>query len=68
MSNSLILTFQGYVDSILQKCDWKELRNVLSYVPWKVMAVYDDIDNKWDFFNTVLLDVLDTCLSSEGFL
>jgi len=25
------------------------LKDVLDSVPWQVMVVYDDIDDKWDF-------------------
>ena len=42
-----------------KRCDWKGLKDVLDSVPWQVMAVYDDVDDKWDFFKTILLDALD---------
>ena len=42
-----------------KRCDWEGLKDVLDSVPWQVMAVYDDVDDKWDFFKTILLDALD---------
>ena len=31
------------------RCDWEGLKDVSDSVPWQVMDVYDDIDDKWDF-------------------
>ena len=34
-----------------RKCDWDQVRIDLASAPWSVMSVYDDLDDKWDFFH-----------------
>ena len=41
-----------------QKCDWDKLWEALSYVPWPVVSSFDDIDDQWETFHSLLLDSL----------
>ena len=41
-----------------RKCDWDQLRTDLASAPWSVMSVYDDLDDKWDFFHNILQNSL----------
>ena len=40
----------------LQKCDWDKLREALSYAPWHVISTFDDNDDQWEMFHSLLLD------------
>jgi len=42
-----------------RKCNWDELRHTLQSAPWKIMSVYDDIDDKWGYFYALLWECLD---------
>ena len=37
-----------------RKCDWDQVQTDLASAPWNVMSVYDDLDDKWDFFHNIL--------------
>ena len=41
-----------------RKCDWDQVRTDLANAPWSVMSVYDDLDDKWDFFHNILQNSL----------
>ena len=45
-----------------RKCDWDQVRTVLQAIPWHLMDTFDSIDDKCDFFHTVLSEVLDLFL------
>ena len=47
------------------RCPWDEVRQSLSSVPWNVMDVYDDIDDTWGFFVSILYHCLDTYAPSH---
>ena len=34
------------------------MREALSYVPWHVISTFDDIDDQWGIFHSLLLDSL----------
>ena len=40
------------------KCQWDELKSVLRSVPWDTMYSFDDIDDQWAFFHTILEESL----------
>ena len=42
-----------YVRS-LRHCDWDAVREYLRAAPWHVMDIFDDIDDKWNFFKSCL--------------
>ena len=33
-----------------RRCRWAELRASLSSAPWRLMSLFDDIDDQWNFF------------------
>ena len=41
-----------------RKCDWNKIRDTLSYAPWCVMSTFDDIDDQWEMFHSLLMDSL----------
>ena len=41
-----------------RKCDWDKLREALSYAPWHVISTFDDIDDQWKMFHSLLLHSL----------
>ena len=43
-----------------RKCDWDKLRETLHYAPWHVISTFDDIDDRWEIFQSILLDVLNS--------
>jgi len=43
-----------------RKCDWDKLRETLRYAPWHVISTFDDIDDRWEMFHSILLDVLNS--------
>lgn len=46
-----------------KKCDWDQVRKDLASAPWSVMSVYDDLDDKWDFFYNILQNSLQLFVS-----
>lgn len=36
------------------KCPWDEVRYSLSTAPWHVMDIYDDVNDMWHFFVSIL--------------
>jgi len=42
-----------------KKCDWKELRATLRSAPWNLMEMFDNIDDNWSFFHTLIMQVFD---------
>ena len=42
-----------------RKCPWNEVRESLHTAPWQVMDIYDDVNEMWEFFITILLHCLD---------
>ena len=42
-----------------RRCQWGQLRDSLHSVPWDVMTMLDDIDDKWEFFHQILMLSLD---------
>ena len=36
------------------KCDWDKLRETLHYAPWHVVSTFDDIDDRWEMFQSIL--------------
>jgi len=48
-----------------RKCPWDEVRQSLSTAPWHVMDIYDDINDMWDFFISILFQCLDTYAPSH---
>ena len=45
---------------LLSKCPWDEVRQSLSTAPWHVMDVYNDINDMWGFFVSILFQCLDS--------
>ena len=43
-------------------CDWEKLRDVLRSAPWHTMDIFDNINDKWLFFCTLLQECLDKFL------
>jgi len=43
-------------------CDWEKLRDILRSAPWQTMNIFDDINDKWFYFRTLLQDCLDKFL------
>jgi len=39
-------------------CDWDELRKALITAPWQVMEIYDNINDMWHFFCSILQNCL----------
>ena len=39
----------------LNKCCWDDVCSCLSRAPWSVLNIFDDIDDMWGFFITLLL-------------
>ena len=52
---------QRWIQSF-RKCDWDQVRTVLQAIPWHFMNTFDSVDDKCDFFHTVLSEVLDLFL------
>ena len=50
-----------YVRSF-RECDWEKLRDTLRSAPWQTMNIFDDINDKWFYFCTLLQDCLDKFL------
>ena len=42
-----------------RNCQWDELCYVLRNVPWDIMYTFDDINDQWAFFHTILNECLD---------
>ena len=42
------------------KCDWNKLRDTLNHAPWHVISTFDDIDDQWEMFHSLLMDSLNT--------
>ena len=42
-----------------RKCPWDEVRHSLSTAPWHVMDIYDDVNDMWHFFISILYRCLD---------
>ena len=42
-----------------RKCPWDEVRHSLSTAPWHVMDIYDDVNDMWHFFVSILYRCLD---------
>ena len=38
----------------LRHCDWDAVREYLRTAPWHVMDIFDDINDKWNFFKSCL--------------
>ena len=51
----------GYVRSF-RRCDWEKLHDALCSAPWQTMNVFDDINDKWFYFCTLLQNCLDKFL------
>ena len=39
-----------------RKCDWNKLRDTLSHASWHVISTFDDIDDQWEMFHSLLMD------------
>jgi len=37
-------------------CDWEKLRGALRSAPWHTMNIFDDINDKWFYFCTLVQD------------
>ena len=48
-----------------KKCDWDQVRESLAKAPWNVMNMYDDINDKWEFFHGILKHTFDLLLRSK---
>ena len=59
---SLQSSSRGHQILSLRKRNWDELRHTLQSVPWQIMSVYDDIDDKWSYFYALLQECLDKFL------
>ena len=42
-----------------KKYNWTELRASLQSAPWRLMDLFNDNDDKWNFFHAMLTQVLD---------
>ena len=42
-----------------RKCLWNDVRESLQTAPWQVMDIYDDVNEMWEFFSTILQCCLD---------
>ena len=43
-----------------KKCCWDDVRSYLSTAPWSVLNIFNDINDMWEFFYSVLQNCLDT--------
>ena len=43
-----------------RQCQWDEVREYLQVVPWQVMDIYDDVNDMWHFFSSILQECMDT--------
>ena len=43
-----------------RNCPWDEIRETLNTAPWQVMDIYNDINDMWLFFNSIIQNCLDT--------
>ena len=43
-----------------RKCDWDNMREALRYAPWHVISTFNDIDDQWEVFHSILLNVLNS--------
>ena len=41
-----------------KKCNWDQVRESLATAPWNVMSIYDDLDDQWSFFLSILMESL----------
>ena len=43
-----------------KKCNWDQVsRGIISRTaPWNVMSIYDDLDDQWSFFHSILMESL----------
>ena len=39
-----------------KKCNWDQVRESLATAPWNVMSIYDDLDDQWSFFHSILME------------
>ena len=42
-----------------RKCNWDDVKYCLSTAPWSVMEVYDDVNDMWEYFYSILCGCLD---------
>ena len=42
-----------------RKCPWNDVRESLHTAPWQLMDIYDDVNEMWEFFSTILQRCLD---------
>ena len=42
-----------------RRCPWNDVRESLHTAPWQVMDIYDDVNETWEFFITILQHCLD---------
>ena len=45
--------------SLNKRC-WDDVRSCLSHAPWSVLNIFDDIEDMWGFFHSILQSSLDT--------
>ena len=43
-----------------KKCNEEELTSELANAPWQVMDTFSDIDDKWNFWKSLFLNVIET--------
>ena len=52
----------------LKKCIWDQVRESLATAPWSVMEMYDDINDKWEFFHGVLFHTIQSFAPLKKFI
>ena len=59
----LLATPRVYQIRAFRKCDntdWDHICEALHTAPWHVMSIFDNINDKWCFFYSILSNCLDT--------
>ena len=46
-----------------RSCNWDIVREELQCIPWSTMEVFEDIEDVWVFFSTVITTCLDKYFS-----
>ena len=44
---------------LFRNCNWDEMRKAIRTAPWQVMEIYDDVNDMWHFFCSILKSYLD---------
>ena len=43
---------------LYKKCNWDQVRESLASAPWNIMSIYDDLDDQWSFFHSIVMESL----------